>query len=151
MKTLEDAEIIEDIDLLFLAQLMDGQGTLIRFIADKAIRNANTLEELHCGIFPSTKTGDYSDVKVITPYGEIPWNKLSRFNDKELRELMLEIETKLHNTFSSLIPKLILNSNDSESLMDKLEKRYEKGVSWDVCKEEWDKYQEFQKELTKTK
>ncbi len=149
MKTLEDAAIIEDIDLLFMSELMDGQGTLIRFIADKAIRNS--LEDLHSGIFPSTKTGDYSDVKVITPYGEIPWNKLSRFNDKELRELMLEIETKLHNTFSSLIPKLILNSNDSESLMEKLEKRYEKGVSWDVCKEEWDKYQEFQKELTKTK
>ena len=149
MNTLGDVETIEDIDLLFLAQLMDGQGTLIRFIADKAIRNS--LEDLHSGIFPSTKTGDYSDVKVITPYGEIPWNKLSRFNDKELRELMLEIETKLHNTFSSLIPKLILNSDGPDSLMEKLEKIYEKGVSWDVCKEEWDKYQEFEKGLIKTK
>lgn len=143
MKTLEDAAIIEDLDLLYLAQLMDGQHTLIRFIADKAIRN--TLEDLHSGIFPSTKTGDYSDVKVVTPYGEIPWNDLSRFNDKEIREVMLEIETKLHNIFSSLIPKLILNSYGPDSLMDKLEKMYENGVSWDVSKEEWNKMQQFEK------
>ena len=149
MKTLEDAAIVEDMDLLFLSQIMNGQLTLIRFIADKAIRN--TLEDLHSGIFPSTKTGDYSDVKVITPYGEIPWNDLSRFNDKEIRELMLEIEIKLHNTFSSLIPKLIINSDGTESLMDKLEKMYEKGVSWDISKEEWDKIQQFEKRKTDKK
>lgn len=143
MKTQKDAAIINDMDLLRMSELMDGQGTLIRFITDKAIRNANTLEELHSGTSPSTKTGDYSDVKVVTPYGEIPWNQLSRFNDKELRELMLEIETKLHNTFSTLIPYLIFNLNDDEPLMNTLEKMYEKGVSWDVCKEEWDKRKKF--------
>jgi len=35
------------------------------------------LEELHAGKFPASATGDYSDVKVVTPYGEIPWKNLS--------------------------------------------------------------------------
>src|SRR6266404_9748741 len=31
------------------------------------------LEDLHAGTVPSSKAGDYSDVKVVSPYGEIPW------------------------------------------------------------------------------
>lgn len=149
MKTSNDATFLNDYYLLTMSELMNGQHTLIRFITEKAIRNS--LEDLHSGIFPSTKTNDYSDVKVVTPYGEIPWNNISRISDKELRTLMLEIEIRLHNTFSSLIPKLIMNNDYEDNLMTLIDKMYEKGVSWDVCKEEWDKYQEFQKGLTKTK
>ena len=109
MKTSNDATFLNDYYLLIMSELMNGQHTLIRFITEKAIRNS--LEDLHSGIFPSTKTNDYSDVKVVTPYGEIPWNNISRISDKELRTLMLEIEIRLHNTFSSLIPKLIIKIN----------------------------------------
>lgn len=135
MKTKGYATFLDDNSLLKMCELMDGQETLIRFIAEKAIRNS--LEDLHAGILPSTKTGDYSDVKVVTPYGEIPWNELSRISDKELRNLMLEIEIKLHNTFSLLIPKLIINNIDNggtEQLITLLEKIYEDGVSWDLKK-----------------
>lgn len=135
MKTKSYATFLDDNCLFKMCELMDGQGTLIRFIAEKAIRNS--LEDLHAGISPSTKTGDYSDVKVVTPYGEIPWNELSRISDKELRNLMLEIEIKLHNTFSSLIPKLIvdnINNDGTEHLITLLEKMYEDGVSWDLKK-----------------
>jgi hypothetical protein len=149
MKTSNDATFLNDDYLLTMSELMNGQHTLIRFITEKAIRNS--LEDLHSGIFPSTKTNDYSDVKVVTPYGEIPWNNISRISDKELRTLMLEIEIRLHNTFSSLIPKLIMNNDYEDNLMTLIDKMYEKGVSWDVCKEEWDKHKEFQKDLTKTK
>jgi len=140
MKTSNDALFLDDDNLLTISELMDGQHTLIRFITEKAIRNS--LEDLHTGIFPSTKTNDYSDVKVITPYGEIPWNDISRISDKELRTLMMEIEIKLHNTFSSLIPKLIMNNinNDgTEQLMTLIDKMYERGVSWDIPKEEYNK------------
>jgi len=58
-----------------------------------AVRNA--LEELHSGITPSSETGDYSDVYVVTPFGKIEWNKLSRISDKEMRVLMLEIQKKI--------------------------------------------------------
>ena len=133
MKTSNDALFLDDDNLLTISELMDGQHTLIRFITEKAIRNS--LEDLHTGIFPSTKTNDYSDVKVITPYGEIPWNNISRISDKELRTLMMEIEIKLHNTFTSLIPKLIMNNinnGGTEQLITLLEKIYEDGVSWDL-------------------
>jgi hypothetical protein len=133
MKTSNDALFLDDDNLLTISELMDGQHTLIRFITEKAIRNS--LEDLHTGIFPSTKTNDYSDVKVITPYGEIPWNNISRISDKELRTLMMEIEIKLHNTFTSLIPKLIMNNinnGGTEHLITLLEKIYEDGVSWDL-------------------
>jgi hypothetical protein len=54
------------------------------------------LEDLHAGTSPSSKAGDYSDVKVVSPYGEIPWNKLSRLNDDEMRQLMKEVVNKLY-------------------------------------------------------
>jgi len=133
MKTANDALFLNDDYLLTISELMDGQHTLIRFLTEKAIRNS--LEDLHTGIFPSTKTNDYSDVKVITPYGEIPWNNISRISDKELRTLMMEIEITLHNTFTSLIPKLIMdniNNDGTEQLITLLEKMYEDGVSWDL-------------------
>ncbi|PQJ80671.1 hypothetical protein [Polaribacter porphyrae] len=30
------------------------------------------IENYHTGVFLQSKTGDYSDVKVVTPFGEIP-------------------------------------------------------------------------------
>jgi ligand-binding SRPBCC domain-containing protein len=39
----------------------------------------------------SSETGDFSDVKVVSPYGEIPWTKVSRFNDDEMKELMIDV------------------------------------------------------------
>src|SRR5271166_3178196 len=41
------------------------------------------LEDLHAGITPSSASGDYSDVTVISPYGVIPWPKVSCLNDEE--------------------------------------------------------------------
>ncbi|AXQ69641.1 hypothetical protein HOU03_gp059 [Caulobacter phage CcrSC] len=63
------------------------------------VRNTG-LEDLHAGISPSTKTGDYSDVKVVTPYGEIAWNDLSRFNNDEMKALMIEIVDRVFTYLS---------------------------------------------------
>ena len=65
---------------------------LAKFLAVMGVRNNTELEDLHCGITPSSKTGDYADVKVISPYGEIEWNRLSRISDAEMRSLMLSVE-----------------------------------------------------------
>lgn len=73
---------------------------LSRFLAVYGVRNT-MLEDLHAGKYPSSKTKDFSDVKVVSPYGEIPWNELSRINDKEMRELMLIL--KSHNMIYWLI------------------------------------------------
>jgi len=54
----------------------------------------NSLEDLHAGIFPSSRTGDYSDVKVVTPNGEIPWTRLARISDEEMKPVMIHIVNK---------------------------------------------------------
>lgn len=48
------------------------------------------IEGLHTGIFPDTKSGDYSDVKVVSPYGEIPWNQVARISQAEMKLIMQE-------------------------------------------------------------
>lgn len=46
-------------------------------IVETCVRNTG-LETLNAGTFPPSATGDYTDVKVVMPYGEIPWTKVSR-------------------------------------------------------------------------
>jgi hypothetical protein len=65
-------------------------AALAKAITALCVRNTY-LEDLHSGTTPSSKTGNYSDVKIVTPYGEIPWNKLSRISDAEMKRLMKEI------------------------------------------------------------
>jgi len=54
------------------------------------------LEELHAGVSPSSGIGDYSDVKVVTPYGEIAWSRLSRLDDEEMKALMIEVVDRVY-------------------------------------------------------
>ena len=70
-------------------------AVLAKSIAVLCVRNT-FLEDLHSGITPSSRSGDYSDVKVVTPYGEIPWHKLSRLSDEEMKRLMKEIVDKIY-------------------------------------------------------
>jgi hypothetical protein len=39
-------------------------------MARECFRNTE-LEDYHAGMFPSSKAGDYSDVKVVSPFGKI--------------------------------------------------------------------------------
>src|SRR5690242_15205076 len=70
-------------------------AVMAKSIAVMCVRNT-FLEDLHSGITPSSQSGDYSDVKVVTPYGEIPWCKLSRLSDDEMKRLMKEIVDKIY-------------------------------------------------------
>ena len=74
----------------------------VKFIALECFRNSK-LEDLHTGISPSSKTGDYSDVKVVTPYGEIPWNNLSRLNDDEMKELMIDVVNRTDRYLGAIL------------------------------------------------
>jgi len=65
-------------------------------MAFKCVRNT-FLEDLHAGTVPGSDTDDYSDVKVVTPYGEIPWTRLSRISEDEMRQLMQEVVNKLYS------------------------------------------------------
>jgi hypothetical protein len=66
------------------------RGHLAKFIALECFRNSK-LEDLHIGKSPMSESGDYTDVKVVTPYGEIPWNDVSRLNNAEMKELMIDV------------------------------------------------------------
>jgi len=55
------------------------------------------LEKLHTGVTPFTRTGDYSDVKVIDANGrEIPWNHVSRINQDEMKTLITGIVNRVY-------------------------------------------------------
>jgi len=72
---------------------------LAKAITALCVRNT-FLEDLHSGTAAASNTGDYSDVKVVTPYGEIPWQQLSRISDEEMKRLMKEIVNKVYTFLS---------------------------------------------------
>jgi ligand-binding SRPBCC domain-containing protein len=66
------------------------QQRLATYLVLQCVRHSR-LEDLHAGIAPSSATGDYADVTVTSPFGTIPWPRLSRFNDDEMKQLMIDI------------------------------------------------------------
>ncbi len=69
---------------------------LARILAMLCVRNTK-LEDLHAGITPVSKTGDYSDVMVIDAEGrEIPWTEVSHLDDEAMRALMCQIVNRLY-------------------------------------------------------
>jgi hypothetical protein len=82
-----------------IKKLTDEQIERIKAIAKvitiHGYRNS-PIEGIHSGISPSSKTGDYSDVKVVTPYGEIPWNEVSRISDEEMKMLNKAIFNQIY-------------------------------------------------------
>jgi hypothetical protein len=61
--------------LIELKSNPDFRAHLVKFVALQCVRNSK-LEELHTGKSPRSKTGDYSDVKVVTPYSDVGIRKL---------------------------------------------------------------------------
>ena len=60
------------------------------------------IADFQAGIEPSSQAGDFSDVKVVTPYGEIPWNELSRIRDDEMRDFMRQVVDRLYTVLLRL-------------------------------------------------
>jgi len=60
------------------------------------VRNTK-LEDIHAGVVPVSKTGDFSDVMVIDAEGrKIPWTKVSHFDDDVMRDLMRQVVNRLY-------------------------------------------------------
>ena len=68
---------------------------LAKYLAQQCFRNT-MLEDLHAGITPSSQSGDYADVVGRSPYGEIPWPRLSRLSDEEMKALMIDVVNKTY-------------------------------------------------------
>jgi hypothetical protein len=76
-------------------QFHETAAKMAKMLAFYCVRNSS-LEDLHAGVFPSSQTGDYHDVRVVSPYGEIAWNRLSRISDEEIMPLMQEVVNRLY-------------------------------------------------------
>jgi len=100
------------------------QKRLAKHIALRCFRNS-ILEDLHAGKVPRSNTGDYSDVVVKTPFGEFPWKELSRFDDTEMKILMINV---VNNTYH-LIQELFDEERGGELLLKLTEK--DPAPNWD--------------------
>ena len=74
---------------------------LAKALAVLCVRNT-FLEDLHAGVPVVSKAGDFSDVKVVTPEREIPWNEVSRISQQEMKTLMTQVVNKLYTVLMSL-------------------------------------------------
>ena len=77
------------------------QRRLAKYMVLQCFRNS-MLEDLHAGASPSSASGDYSDVTVSSPYGVIPWPKVSRLNDDEMKRLMIDVVDRTYRFIHSL-------------------------------------------------
>ena len=69
---------------------------LVRTMALLGVRNT-MIEDIHAGLVPDTKTGDYSDVTVIDADGRrIPWPDVSHLDDDAMRDLMRQVVDRLY-------------------------------------------------------
>ena len=77
------------------------QQQLAKYLVLQCFRNS-MLEDLHAGISPSSASGDYTDVSVSSPYGVIPWRKVSRLNDDEMKRLMIDVVDRAYRFIHTL-------------------------------------------------
>ena len=77
------------------------QQRLAKYMVLQCFRNS-MLEDLHAGISPSSASGDYSDVTVSSPYGVVPWPKVSRLNDEEMNHLMIDVVDRAYRFIHAL-------------------------------------------------
>ena len=55
------------------------------------------IEDIHAGLLPVTKTGDYNDVTVIDADGRrIPRPEVSHFDDETMRALTRQVVDRLY-------------------------------------------------------
>jgi hypothetical protein len=93
---------------------------LAKYMAQQCFRNT-VLEDFHAGITPYSEAGDYSDVEVKTPAGTIPWSKLSRLSDEEMKRLMIDVVNRtyllLRTLFDEEVGSYLIQTLNQQDLM----------------------------------
>jgi hypothetical protein len=97
-------------------------ANMARILTMMCVRNTE-LENLHTGIVPVSKTGDFTDVKVIDADGrEIPWPEVSHFDNDAMRALMQQIINRIYTFY--------LKSDDPQ-FRQKIDRWMEPSLRWD--------------------
>src|SRR5207253_9529293 len=103
-----------------LAQNPQILKRLAKYMAQQCFRNT-VLEDFHAGITPYSEAGDYSDVVVNTPAGTIPWSKLSRLSDEEMKTLMIDVVNRtyllLRTLFDEEVGSYLIQTPNQQDLM----------------------------------
>ncbi len=79
---------------------------LAKYLVLQCVRNSR-LEDLHAGIAPSSASGDFADVTVTSPFGSIPWSRVSRFNDQEMNQLMMDVVDRTYQFLDVLFDEQV--------------------------------------------
>ncbi|MDR7256368.1 hypothetical protein J2X47_000529 [Sphingomonas sp. BE270] len=88
----------------------EAMRRVVLALVEHCVRNTR-LEDFHAGTVPDSLIGDYSDVKVVTPYGEIPWTEVSRISDAEMKALMIDIVNKVYTFLTHLEDVVVLRDS----------------------------------------
>ena len=71
-------------------------ASISKSMAMMCVRNT-MLEDIHAGIEPASRTGDFTDVMVIDANGRrIPWPEVSRIGNDEMGNLMRQVVNRLY-------------------------------------------------------
>jgi len=89
-----------------LAQNPQVLKRLAKYMAQQCFRNT-VLEDFHAGITPDSEAGDYSDVMVKTPAGDIPWSKLSHLSDEEMKIPMIDVINRTYLLLRTLFDEKV--------------------------------------------
>jgi hypothetical protein len=77
------------------------------------------LEKLHAGLTPVTRSGDYSDVRVIDANGqEIPWNQVSRINQDEMKTLMRGVVDRIY----TFLVRTLFSATEDKAFQEALDR-----------------------------
>ena len=69
---------------------------LVRTMVLLCVRNS-MIEDIHAGLVPVTRPGDYSDVTVIDADGRrISWPEVSHIDDNAMRDLMRQVVDRVY-------------------------------------------------------
>jgi hypothetical protein len=111
--------------------LKKSQNEFAKIMAAACVRRGY-VEKLHCGVTPVTRTGDYSDVKVIDAEGrEIPWNQVSRINQDEMKTFMIGVVNRIH----TFLARTLLSPSEDKAFLQALDRAAAPWVkSWDEPK-----------------
>jgi hypothetical protein len=95
------------------------QKRLAKYLVLRCFRNS-VLEHLPAGACPGSESGDFSDVQVSSLDGDIAWPELARFNEEEMKLLMIDVVNRtyrfIHMLFDDEGGKLILRLAERDPL-----------------------------------
>jgi len=95
-------------------------------LVESCVRNTK-IEDWHAGREVVSPAGDFSDVKIVSPAGEIPYLEASRISDAEMKAWMIEVTNRVF-TFLSFPDQPIQLGGAARWNTPKLDEKMAQGI-----------------------